>query len=321
MDKRDKLYELHGIFVRARGTLISKEQLLAQLECSESTLKRRIIDLRDTYGAPLEYNKENHGWHYQKGVSFELPGLWFNDQELYALLVLEQLLENSDAGLISEQLTTAKERIKTLLSTKIDPEENISNKLRLVNVFHRTFDENIFKEISKATFDQRQIEIDFTNRQTQHKTSRIISPQRIIHYKDTWYVDSFCHLKNELRTFSIDGISRVKQCHRDAKTLAPERIDKATQSTYGIFSGQAHETAILHFQPPVSFWIAKETWHPDQQSQWLEHDVLELKIPYQNSKELLADVLRYADSVTVISPESLRQSIKRSAETLLKNHG
>ena len=320
MDKRDKLYELHGIFVQARGTLLSKAQLLKQLECSESTLKRRIEDLRDIYGAPLEYNRENHGWHYQKGVSFELPGLWFNDQELYALLVLEQLLENIDAGLVSEQLSTAKDRIKLLLSTKIDPEDNISNKLSLVNVFHRKFDEVIFKEIAKATFDQRQIEIDFINRQTQQKTSRTISPQRMVHYKDTWYLDCFCHLRDELRTFSIDGISRVTQCHSPVKHIEPSIIDESTKSSYGIFSGQAHETAILHFQPPVSFWIAKEIWHPEQQGQWLDNDIYELKIPYKNDKELLADILRYADKVIIQAPESLRKSIKNTAEKLLNNH-
>lgn len=320
MDKRDKLYELHSIFDRARGVLLSKQQLLTRLECSDSTLKRRIRDLKDTYGAPLEYSKEKHGWYYRKGKRFELPGLWFNDQELYALLILEQLLENLDAGLISEQLSTAKDKIKVLLSSKIDPEENISNKLRLVNVFHRKFDDAIFKEIAKATFDERQIEIDFTNRQTQQKTTRIISPQRIVHYKDTWYLDSFCHLKNDFRTFSIDGVSRVKQCHSKAKIIDPNQIDKATQHSYGIFSGHAFETAILHFLPPVSFWIAKEIWHPKQQGQWLSNKIYELKIPYQNDKELLADILRYANKVIIQSPESLRNSIKQYAKTLLENH-
>lgn len=320
MDKRDKLYELNSLFVQARGTLLSKKRLLEHLECSESTLKRRLIDLREIHGAPLEYDRQNHGWYYRKGESFELPGLWFNAQELYALLVLEQLLEGLDAGLVSEQLSIAKDRIKTLLSSKSDPEDNISNKLRLVNVFYREFDANIFKEIAKATFEERQLEIDFINRQTQQKTTRIISPQRIVHYKDTWYLDCFCHLKNDFRTFSIDGISRVKQCHSQAKIIEPKIIDKATQSTYGIFSGQAHETAVLHFQAPTSFWIAKEKWHPDQQGQWLADDIFELKIPYQNPQELRADILRYADKVTVKSPESLRNSIKQSAEILLKNH-
>ena len=320
MDKRDKLYELHGIFVRARGTRLSKAQLLSRLECSESTLKRRINDLRNTYGAPLTYDKENHGWAYEKDTRFELPGLWFNDQELYALLVLEQLLETIDAGLVSQQLATAKDRIKILLSSKIDPEDRISNKLRLVTVFHREFNETIFKEIAKATFESRQLNIDFINRQTQEETSRIISPQRIVHYKDTWYLDCYCHLREELRTFSIDGISRVEQCHSEAVTIDPNTIDNAVQQSYGIFSGEAHKIAILHFQAPVSFWIAKETWHPEQQGQWLDNDIYELKVPYQNDKELLADILRYADKVTVQSPDSLRKNIINSAEKLLKNH-
>jgi len=320
MDKRDKLYQLHRIFKQARGRRISKAELLEQLEYSGSTLKRQISALRNEYGAPLEYDSENHGWYYQGGISFELPGLWFNEQELYSLLVLEQLLEKIDAGLVSEQLSIAKDRIKLLLSAKIDLDKNIGNKLRLVTVFQRDFNKTIFKEIAKATFEERQLEIDFTNRRTQQTTSRIISPQRIIHYKDTWYLDCYCHLRESLRTFAIDGISRVKQCHKAAKIIDPDSIDKATQSTYGIFSGQVHQTAILHFQPPVSFWIAKETWHPNQQSTWLNNDILELQIPYENKEELLADILRYSDKVTVKSPESLRQSIKKSAEILVKNH-
>lgn len=320
MDKRDKLYELHRIFKQARGRRISKAELLERLEYSDSTLKRQITALRDKYGAPLEYDNERHGWYYQDGISFELPGLWFNEQELYSLLVLEQLLENIDAGLVSEQLSIAKDRIKLLLSTKIDLDKNIGDKLRLVNVFQREINKNIFKEIAKATFDERQLEIDFINRRTQQKTTRIVSPQRVIHYKDTWYLDCFCHLRESLRTFSIDGISQVKQCHKAATIITPDTIDKATQSTYGIFSGQAHEIAILHFQPPVSFWIVKETWHPDQKSKWLKNDILELKIPYRKQDELLADILRYSGKVVVKAPESLRQSIKETAEILLKNH-
>ena len=62
MDKRDKLYELHGFFQRARGTLLTKQQLLTRLGCSESTLKRRIKDLKKVYGAPLEYDQQPPGF-------------------------------------------------------------------------------------------------------------------------------------------------------------------------------------------------------------------------------------------------------------------
>jgi predicted DNA-binding transcriptional regulator YafY len=320
MDKRDKLYQLHRIFSQAHGKRISKAELLERLEYSDSTLKRQINTLRDEYGAPLEYDAEKHGWYYQKGIRFELPGLWFNEQELYSLLVLEQLLEKIDAGLVSEQLSIAKDRIKLLLSTKIDLDKNIDDKLRLVTVFQRDFNKTNFKEIAKATFEQRQLEIESINRQTQQHTVRIISPQRLVHYKDVWYLDCYCHLRESLRTLAIDAISRVKQCHKAAKIIDPTIIDEQVQHSYGIFSGQANKTAILHFQPPASFWIAKETWHPEQKRRWLDNDILELTIPFQKQEELLADILRYSDKVTVKSPESLRQSIRKHAEILLQNH-
>ncbi len=320
MDKRDKVYQLDRIFKQARNRRISKTELLERLEYSASTLKRQLNVLRYEYGAPLDYDKERHGWHYREGESFELPGLWFNEQELYSLLVLEQLLENIDTGLVSKQLSTAKDRIKALLSTKIDLDKNIGDKLQLVSAFQREFNKTHFKEIAKATFAERQLEIDFVNRQTQRHTTRVISPQRLVHYKDNWYLDCYCHLRESLRTFAIDSIIQIKQCHKSAIIIEPDIIDKTTKVSYGIFSGQAHQTAVLHFQPPVSFWIAKETWHPNQQSKWLSHDILELKIPYRKQEELIADIMRYSDKVIVKAPKSLRQSIKEHAEILLKNH-
>ncbi len=42
MDKRDKLYELHGLFNRARGTLLTKHQLLSE----PPRVCRRLYTLR-----------------------------------------------------------------------------------------------------------------------------------------------------------------------------------------------------------------------------------------------------------------------------------
>ena len=319
MDKRDKLYQLHQIISQS-STAITKAYLLEKLECSESTLKRRINDLRHIYGAPLIYDKQRHGWYYQKDTRFELPGLWFNDQELYALLTLEQLLENLDKGLVSEQLLIAKDRIKAILSTKLNKTQNIHDKLRLISIFHRTFKLSTFEEIAKATFDARKIEITHINRQTQERTQRIVSPQRLVHYKDTWYIDAYCHHKQAMRTFAIDAITAIKHHHTQAKIIPPADIDKLVQSSYGIFSGKAHQQAVLHFKPPASFWIAKEKWHPKQQTQWLDNNILQLTIPYHHDKELLADILRYAETVEVISPISLQQKIQQIAHTILSHH-
>ncbi len=320
MDKRDKLYELHRIFAQSRTSYISKTTLLERLEISESTLKRRLRDLRDQYGAPLEYSSEHHGWYYRPGEHFELPGLWFNQQELYAFLTLEQLLETLGPGLVSTQLAQARNRIKTLLSAHSNLDEDINEKLRIIATFQRKIDSSYFQELVKATFSRRQLKITTTNRQTRHITERTISPQRIVYYKDNWYIDAYCHYRNAIRTFAMDSIQKVTQLHRAAKMISPEKIDAETQQSYGIFSGKATHTAVIEFHPPASFWVANEIWHPQQSGQWRTAEIYELHIPYHHEKELLADILRYGDLVTVRAPQTLRDAIRHTAQTILNRH-
>ncbi|WP_428087034.1 helix-turn-helix transcriptional regulator [Candidatus Thioglobus sp.] len=314
----DREMKLQQVFASSRGMLVQKSYLLAQLDnCSESTLKRTINNLRNKFLVPLKYDRQNHGWRSDK--SYTMPGLFFSDNELYAFLVLEQLLENMDEGLVSEQLFVAKEKINRLLASKLKTDIKITDKLRFISIFHRTYNKDIFQTIAKAAFNEAKITIDYYAKNNK-KSSRVVSPQRIVHYKNNWYLDAFCHLRKDLRIFSIDGISQVKTLDEPAKIIPTEQINTVVQSSYGIFSGTAKKIAVLNFYPPVAFWIAKEKWHPKQQSKWLKNDILELKIPYNKEQELLADILRYATHVKIISPKSLRQSLVNQATTLLKNN-
>ncbi len=74
---------------------MSRRRICEELECSESTAKRCIRDLRDRFNHPIEYDAERGGYHYGKASDidgFELPGLWFTESELTALLTMKELL-------------------------------------------------------------------------------------------------------------------------------------------------------------------------------------------------------------------------------------
>jgi predicted DNA-binding transcriptional regulator YafY len=312
----NRIIKLQQIFATSRGMLVQKSYLLEQLECSESTLKRDIKKLKEQFDVPLNYDRQNHGWRVEK--NYQLTGIWFSKSELYSLLVLEQLSENLNQGLIADELLQVKNKISKLLSMSIK-DENIADKLRLISIFHRHLDENIFQKIAKSTFESNRIEIDFIDK-NQQTTRRILSPQRIVHYKDRWYLDGFCHLRKGIRTFAIDGISNITILEKQAKILSVKELDIVMENSYGMFSGFAKKRAKIHFMPPVSFWIAKEKWHPKQQIKWLKNNVLELQIPYNKEQELVADILRYAGNVKIISPKSLRQTLIQQAEKLLQNN-
>src|SRR5690554_3795177 len=85
VSRRERLYHLHDI-LRQRRTPISRQDLMAELGCSQATLYRLIAELRDHLGAPLEQDPDGRGLYYDRSLagSFELPGLWISPEELQA---------------------------------------------------------------------------------------------------------------------------------------------------------------------------------------------------------------------------------------------
>ena len=64
-----------------------------------------------------------------------------------------------------------------------------------------------FQSLAQATLELKKVHIHHYNRQRVDTTERDISPQQLVHYRDNWYVDVWCHLLNKLLNFSIDAIS------------------------------------------------------------------------------------------------------------------
>jgi len=89
-------------------------ELMKQMgEASRATVNRDIAYLRDFFHAPVIYHREGNGYTYDPAVpAFELPGLFFNESELFALLASEQFLESVQPGVLKPRLGPLKARIR-----------------------------------------------------------------------------------------------------------------------------------------------------------------------------------------------------------------
>ena len=67
-------------------------------------------------------------------------------------------------------------------------------------------------------------------------------------------------------------------------------------------------------------WVAKEQWHSEQKMNELNDGSLFLEIPYHHDIELIMDILRYGENITVLSPESLRNKVKSTIQQMLSNY-
>lgn len=311
MDKFDRIYALHCVLA-GRRTPISIDDLRARLgHCSRATAFRCLDALREQLGAPIEHDKEHGGYHYlprPDGRAYELPGLWFSAQELQALLIFRRLLATLGSGLLEEHLAPLSKRIDQLIQHKRLRLGEAADRIRLLGLAARSTGEH-FHVAASATLQRHKLRIGYHSRGSDDRTERVVSPQRIVHYRDNWYLDVWDELRGALRTFSVDRIRRAEELDERADDRAEQELDEHFATAYGIFAGKANKTAILRFSRARARWVADERWHAEQYGQFLTDGRYELRLPYRDPRELLMDILRHGAEVEVVAPEALRDEV------------
>jgi len=157
---------------------------------------------------------------------------------------------------------------------------------------------------------RKRLKFRYRARTTNETTQRSVSPQRLTHYRDNWYLDAWDHGREALRSFALDRIANAQLLDEAAEDRAEAELNQHLASSYGIFSGQPKATATIRFSPHAARWVADEHWHSQQQGEWLKDGRYELRLPYSNSRELLMDVLKYGADAEIVSPVSLREEMK-----------
>jgi predicted DNA-binding transcriptional regulator YafY len=309
MDKFDRICQLHAI-LKSRRTAIPLEDLMARLECSKSTLHRAINALKDYLNAPVVFDAEAGGYKYGKkeGEAYELPGLWFNASELQALAIMQRLLKDAAGGLLEEHLSALAKRLDELTQHQRLNLGEAASRLRFPAIGARPAGE-AFGTVASATLQRRKLGIEYHARSTNERSERTVSPQRIVHYREAWYLDAWDDKRNALRSFSVDRIRRATVLSETARDVAESELDEHYASAYGIFGGKADKVAVLRFTQESARWVADEKWHPQQQGKWLDDCSYELAIPYRESRELVMDIMRHGAHVEVVAPEALRKEI------------
>ena len=122
--------------------------------------------------------------------------------------------------------------------------------------------------------------------------------------RDTW-----CHLRNDLRSFSVDGIRRIEIVDAPAKEVSLKALDEYLLESYGIVRGGEAQRARLRFSAERARWVAAEIWHPDQKGSFDGEGRYLLELPFRDDRELVLDILRHGAEVEVLSPAALRRKV------------
>jgi predicted DNA-binding transcriptional regulator YafY len=321
MDRTERFYRIDRLLRERRS--VPLKRFLEDLEISRATFKRDLEYLRDRFNAPIVFDREVGGYRYDEAegeARFALPGLWFSAAELHALATLEQLIERLQPGLLAPHIGPLKARLQAMLGASSAGAESVASRVRLLGIGQRHVEPAHFEALAGALFARRRLRLRHFNRAANAHTERDVSPQRLVHYRENWYLDAWCHLRDALRSFAVDAIEGAEPLDEAAREVPDEELDAHVAAGYGIFTWPLRYVARLRFTAERARWVAAEQWHPDQQATWLPDGGYRLEVPYSDDRELVMDILRHGPDVEVEGPEELRRRVRRLLEAALHHY-
>ena len=311
MDRSERFYKIDHL-IRERG-VVPVDDFLRELEVSLATFKRDIEYMRSRHYAPITWDREAGGYRFEDKDSaapkYELPGLWFSPTEAQALLTMEHLLESLEPGILGAHVKPLKARLSALLSAGDHSAEEVRKRIRVIPFGARRHEPKHFQLVASAVLGRQRLKLEYWNRSRDEVTEREVSPQRLVHYRNNWYLDAWCHMRNDIRSFALDAVRNVSMVPGKVKDVPEGELDAVLASGYGIFSGKKVQWATLKFTPERARYVTLEEWHPKQRARREADGSYVLEVPFSSETELMMDILKFGPDVEVMAPASLRKAV------------
>jgi predicted DNA-binding transcriptional regulator YafY len=304
MSQMERMYEIDRLLKSRSATPL--EVFMESTSASRATIVRDLTYMRDRLRAPIVWDRELRG--YRLNGPFSLPAVYLNEAEIHALLVLHQLAARIQPPLLAEHLEPLRKLLRQLMGAG-GGADDLERRIRILQIASRPVSSRSFQTVCRALMGRQRLRLRYYSRTRNQETDRVVSPQRLVHYRDNWYLDAWCHSRNGLRSFALDAILDARPGKEQAIQIPDEQLDRELGAGYGIFAGEQVRTAVLRFTPEMARWVSREKWHRLQEGSFEDDGSYTLRIPYSAERELVMDIMRFGPEVEVLGPPELRESV------------
>ena len=329
MDFNVRIMQINQI-ITEKG-VVSFEELLEATGSSPATLKRDLSYMRKSLDAPIVYSRIRGGYLFAKSRQsarradfYEKPSAWFTPDELLAMVTTVydfENLEKNRKGYLSKEMSQLASRLRMALFQDQANEEELFKRVNVVRMRHKPMNIAYFEVIGQALVHRKRLKIEYVSENSGKKTNREVSPLRLTYCRGRWYLDAFCHERDEIRRFLAPNVLHAEITDTGAKIVSMKQIEEELDSLYGVYQSAQSEWATIRFTGVAAKIVAYEIWHANQVGHWMSDEIYELKIPcLATSPELVGDILRFGPNAKVLEPEALAQAVQTAASQTAQNY-
>ncbi|MGD9372134.1 MAG: transcriptional regulator [Desulfobacterales bacterium] len=298
----------------------SAAELAEVLDCGWRTVYRDLEALQIA-GFPL-YSEKINGksfWSLLDTAKHSIP-IPFNLMELMALYFSRGIMNVLKNTFLKDSLESLFEKIKATLPPEyIDYLSRIDKSLEVRSKPYKQHGKlhEIIEMISEAAVHRKHVDISYFTMSRKKESRRRVAPFKIWFFDGRFYLIGDCGLRQDVRIFALDRISKIDQTDETFEMPADFNVDDFMKSSFGVFHGESVEVRIW-FAPEVAGYIREKVWHDTQTIESRKDGSIVFEAEVAGTKEIKYWVLTWGAKAVVLAPKSLRDEIRAEATAMLQ---
>ena len=257
----------------------------------------RDIDAISSAGIPI-YAAQGKGGGISILNDYTLDKSLFSEQE-------QELMLSALQGMIATTEKNSNELL-TKLSGLFQIKSTNWIEVDFSDWAHRTPQQDTFNIIKEAIFQKRVISFCYFSGKG-NKEKRNVRPIRLVFKSKSWYLYSFCLLRNDYRFFKL---TRIKELEMLSETFTQDFTPTKTEKQIQVENTVAVK---LKFDRQAAFRVYDEfTDNITEDSQ----GNLYVQVDLPDNEVLYSYVMSFSDSVEIIEPQSIREQMKKRLQKM-----
>ncbi len=313
MNRTDRLLAI--ILELQRNGARRAEDLAATFETSKRTIYRDVQALCES-GVPVVAQA---GIGYSLIEGYFLPPVSFSTDEATMLLLGSKLVADHFDAQSNEVSQSASRKIEAVLSEKLREEVNyLCGSIAFVAPQTLASDASakFLPTIRRAIIERKTIRFHYHTRysmdRSQAKKTRDADPYGLLHYGDAWYLNAFCHLRQQLRQFRLDRMSDLQLLDTDFIRPASFKMEQPEDD---------HPTVMAKvlFGPDAAPWVRESRSYFIAKMENHDDNLLATIKAYAEA-EFVPWLLSWGEQVEVIEPASLKRRLADEAKKIYEKY-
>jgi predicted DNA-binding transcriptional regulator YafY len=278
------------------------------IECCKKTILRDLQVLKKEYNCPLAFDRGQNGYYLKHhGWDFIAPAL-LDENEMIASVIGARVAEDIFP---EPQKSRVRKAVDVLLNGNNPDFLDTANvkSLSILSGLYAAIDPVIFMTLFQAWQTRHCVEIAYADYKGEI-SERIIEPQTLVFFNNSWYTKAFCCKRSKPRTFALLRIRKAEMLSTHFEP-DPAIINSITPDDFLGF--EKIRKIKLQASPHA---LARLEAAPLHSKQKIKKDGI-VEIPAVAREVLFPFLLSQQGDAVLLEPAELREEFKQTLQNML----